>query len=162
MKGCSHDWNFNPRTRTGCDPTLPYFHTFQTIISIHAPARGATSGELNAIGAGIGFQSTHPHGVRHADWYDEGTEVAISIHAPARGATVVFVALDAFKDISIHAPARGATGLHRQPSRHYQISIHAPARGATGGRGKARATPTDFNPRTRTGCDSPNVGLITD
>ena len=56
-------------------------------ISIHAPARGATS-RFNSF----------------------GEFVEISIHAPARGATVTESLLDAeVSYISIHAPARGAT-----------------------------------------------------
>ena len=76
--------SFNPRTRTGCDACqrriLPH-----TEVSIHAPARGATSASNPKIGLRIVsihapargatplrlrgfqcfvFQSTHPHGVR--------------------------------------------------------------------------------------------------
>ena len=66
------------------------------VISIHAPARGATF------------------------WlYQAGQLLRISIHAPARGATVTpngEVVSCVF--ISIHAPARGATGKH-------DLRIHA-------------------------------------
>ena len=34
------------------------------------------------------------------------------------------------------------------------ISIHAPAKGATGSQGQLMMTITDFNPRTREGCDN--------
>ena len=103
----------------------------RSIISIHAPARGATR-----------------HNVLHPSWH------MISIHAPARGATSHFERMNLSGSISIHAPARGATYavsflsalLKRFQStlprgeRHEQdrftipctiISIHAPARGAT-------------------------------
>ncbi len=57
------------------------------LISIHAPARGATKN--NEIGT----------------WWD-----LISIHAPARGATCHnWIDYTAAGRISIHAPARGAT-----------------------------------------------------
>ncbi len=60
------EWDFNPRTRTGCDPqSIPYLPV--GVISIHAPARGATL----------------PHPIL---LYRPG----ISIHAPARGATHPF------------------------------------------------------------------------
>ena len=122
------------------------------LVSIHAPARGAT-----------------PPGRKTRPGY------TVSIHAPARGATphtriyqksrqfqftplregrqVLPLALSVHRSVSIHAPARGATiilwilGIIRQgfnsrpcergdqsgdqdyPSR--AVSIHAPARGAT-------------------------------
>ena len=54
--------SFNPRTRMGCDFTYDDAH-LPHVVSIHAPAWGATSGSgLN--GGTLLFQSTHPHGVR--------------------------------------------------------------------------------------------------
>ena len=53
---------FNPRTRTGCDP-LPLLVGFLSVVSIHAPARGATNVIYLYI-ITVKFQSTHPHGVR--------------------------------------------------------------------------------------------------
>ena len=101
------------------------------IVSIHAPARGATAAEA-AHFLSIVFQSTLPRGERHRigaglrdpDW--------VSIHAPARGATApsrsarrtcwrfnprsragsddMWWCCGACVDgVSIHAPARGAT-----------------------------------------------------
>ena len=146
--------HFNPRSREGSDsidlahPTT--WRAFQStlprgerrcflcsalnvvIISIHAPARGATCG---CCGAPIAHET-------------------ISIHAPARGATRRADYLYSnYYNISIHAPARGATSRRRSPcwrgnnlnprsregsdarrkSKAVQshISIHAPARGAT-------------------------------
>jgi hypothetical protein len=106
--------DFNPRTRTGCD----YSTIFVPLIV--------------AI-----FQSTHPHGVRPYRHLNLLVIGIISIHAPARGATTwTFDALvTAF--ISIHAPARGATLLNTMVLRF-----------------------TDFNPRTRTGCDLVSRGEI--
>ena len=122
-------------------------------VSIHAPARGATT-------------------LNHS-WC---TNPLVSIHAPARGATSLIVRLKTARFVSIHAPARGATLLlpsspdkescfnprtrkgcdvcpitlcqssrafqstHPQGVRHLTaeqsldyaaVSIHAPARGAT-------------------------------
>ena len=144
---------FNPRSREGSDvytylpimvlrifqSTLPrgerlsIFESSNTsrIISIHAPARGATY-----------FPTCH--------FFDN----SISIHAPARGATNIRFTSASLNSISIHAPARGATrrtnrkmaqqtnfnprsreGSDRlycfSRSNSKQISIHAPARGAT-------------------------------
>ena len=100
--------NFNPRSRKGSDvfPTLlPKYY----LISIHAPARGATNiaeamtKELenfnprsrkgsdhdyvpNAVQADR-FQSTLPQGERPMANIMNGKLFEISIHAPARGAT---------------------------------------------------------------------------
>ncbi len=79
------------------------------MISIHAPAWGATSHLLKTsmifenfnprtrMGCDriapkvcekyVAFQSTHPHGVRHHDLSDSVVLLDISIHAPAWGAT---------------------------------------------------------------------------
>ena len=40
------------------------------------------------------------------------------------------------------------------------VSIHAPARGATVFPCLIRATPTSFNPRTREGCDPPDINSM--
>jgi len=55
---------FNPRTREGCDPaTLSPGHCCP-YVSIHAPARGATWLIGVKITLRLKFQSTHPRGVR--------------------------------------------------------------------------------------------------
>ena len=155
---CQKEFDFNPRTREGCDICHNFFHDFcivfqsthprgvrQTerreillslIISIHAPARGATYGFSNGAkfyfdfnprtreGCDFAsksnfpssgeFQSTHPRGVRLLACPPTALNLYISIHAPARGATCN-IAAKALKrpKISIHAPARGATrGLY--------------------------------------------------
>ena len=120
---------FNPRTHEGCDSfEQGYFSV--SIVSIHAPTRGAT-------------------------YCRRGSQSApsVSIHAPTRGATAVGVpdtpnhlrfnprtheGCDKImkgnlniSNVSIHAPTRGAThstdGNHQPP----RVSIHAPTRGAT-------------------------------
>ena len=141
---------FNPRSRKGSDE---YYSgdSDVTVISIHAPARGATS-KRNL------FRYS-----RH-----------ISIHAPARGATQIQRYAARLITISIHAPARGATYGEGIFFKGKYISIHAPARGATlvvhhnisnltfqstlpqGERpngGSTWAFNTDFNPRSRKGSD---------
>ena len=57
-----------------------------SLISIHAPAKGATAQET-----GI------------------SVDTLISIHAPAKGATIQYFFRLGIKEISIHAPAKGAT-----------------------------------------------------
>ena len=58
------------------------------IVSIHAPARGATDGVVVCR-----------------------RDLGVSIHAPARGATVLDYKAHTSMTVSIHAPARGATQL---------------------------------------------------
>ena len=124
---------------------------YDNMISIHAPARGATEKMVMRF-----------------------ILSKISIHAPARGAT----GLDSLNlkgpYISIHAPARGATVQFVIQYPDVMISIHAPARGATCflaivdvtslfqstlPRGERRSRVTldklhlDFNPRSREGSD---------
>ncbi len=98
---------FNPRSREGSDESVAELKQIFNI-SIHAPARGAT---------------TYKKGYRPS--------IKISIHAPARGATGTKIAVLEQWRISIHAPARGATKhtVIQEVIKH--ISIHAPARGAT-------------------------------
>ena len=120
---------FNPRTHTGCDMMLGA-HWYNQRVSIHAPTRGATMGDVYAR-----------------------ESVPVSIHAPTRGATqrplswaksvVSFnprthTGCDITKTywlsayyVSIHAPTRGATCHCICNSHSCAVSIHAPTRGAT-------------------------------
>ena len=110
---------FNPRARAGRDCTVFACHGFDSQVSIHAPARGAT------FVPAVSYQP-----------------VAVSIHAPARGATSNpdgYVERGVY--VSIHAPARGATtfmrtsrGAHRRfqstRPRGARRYIHGTSRGA--------------------------------
>ena len=80
------------------------------IVSIHAPARGATARDLIT------------HTSRH-----------VSIHAPARGATCRCHAQCCHRHgVSIHAPRAGSDLIaHVHALDPICVSIHAPARGAT-------------------------------
>ena len=101
------------------------------VISIHAPARGATPAARRQAGRmSISIHAPARGATQHL--VGQGSEQVISIHAPARGATFTPPAfLSASSTISIHAPARGATQTVSAESVHVAISIHAPARGAT-------------------------------
>ncbi len=145
--------NFNPRSREGSDTGCMFCGYGCHLISIHAPARGATRQAAEALDAQI-----------------------ISIHAPARGATMsrqrVLITVSIFQStlprgerprattnqrnarrISIHAPARGATCPEYRLRRSKRISIHAPARGATPLVAYDVAGRSNFNPRSREGSD---------
>jgi len=86
-------------------------HNSRVVVSIHAPARGATSMVDDMLNF-TKFQSTHPHGVRQLVFALLGKGFEVSIHAPARGATVLLLDRPGHPEVSIHAPARGAT-LHQ-------------------------------------------------
>ena len=103
----------------------------QEIISIHAPAKGATV-EGNCYLLIVGrFQSTLPRRERHNKQHPDKRITSISIHAPAKGATQMAAGQLIGYEISIHAPAKGATHLCLQRGHGGRISIHAPAKGAT-------------------------------
>src|SRR5208337_4330958 len=97
---------FNPRPRAGGDVLHQRLDSVGGIVSIHAPARGATRGRGLPP---ITFQ--------------------VSIHAPARGATRTPDRTQLAADVSIHAPARGATRTPDRTQLAADVSIHAPARG---------------------------------
>ena len=127
---------FNPRARAGRDKTkVDYLRAAQ--VSIHAPARGATSRII-----------------------DESQELSVSIHAPARGATHSGQICMIGFDVSIHAPARGATGRLTQ-LRQTQTGFNPRARA---GRDQAAewtwAIMLCFNPRARAGRDAKTWAIL--
>ena len=79
--------SFNPRTRVGCDVAFSVNNRADKIVSIHAPAWGATHRVATSIHATM-FQSTHPRGVRRIKSAVCFWTYVVSIHAPAWGATV--------------------------------------------------------------------------
>ena len=101
-------YSFNPRAREGRDTADCFSDGMLIEVSIHAPARGATTDFLRQ---------------RHVG--------GVSIHAPARGATSEPREPQTRDCVSIHAPARGATEFPVTATKEYIVSIHAPARGAT-------------------------------
>ena len=100
-------------------------------ISIHAPAKGATPNRFRLSHRGTEFQSTLPRRERQGElkYFDPLNE--ISIHAPAKGATIMDLTAFELFSISIHAPAKGATYQTQHEQQYQKISIHAPAKGAT-------------------------------
>ncbi len=80
------------------------------MISIHAPARGATPSARIVIPLLI-FQSTLPRGERQVFIISMVTYIIFQSTLP-RGERLLLAAQDGFNlKISIHAPARGATRL---------------------------------------------------
>ena len=127
---------FNPRTREGCDTTGAAFSAFAASISIHAPVKGATTIGIIHIYAIADFNPRTREGCDNVLLIVIKHLFVISIHAPVKGATVndfhhlLFVLL---------------------------ISIHAPVKGATHGFPCCKFVDTNFNPRTREGCDTKEI-----
>ena len=110
------------------------------MVSIHAPARGATQPDFNRMRFGL-FQSTPLH---------EGRHVSIG---SIQGARV-------FQSTPLHE------GRPRSPEHHitfFTVSIHAPARGATWAFHPCSTPGISFNPRPCTRGDSlcSECGLLT-
>ena len=143
--------DFNPRSREGSDPILPPSIS-ASVISIHAPARGATV-FLSAFGRHIRISIHAPARGATQVHLKFAPCSNISIHAPARGATKPNEFFIANNNISIHAPARGATIIDQVNQHTTYISIHAPARGATVFRPTMILQKRYFNPRSREGSD---------
>ncbi len=138
----------------GGRPTTRQILSSLAHVSIHAPARGATSNDGHVLGLVGSFQSTPPRGGRRLR---AGTNLElseVSIHAPARGATPQprgyahsgrgfnprpRAGGDQFRDGSVMVwvpfqstpPRGGRHGTANEVGRHQRVSIHAPARGAT-------------------------------
>ena len=143
--------DFNPRPREGGDLRTGVA-LGQNLISIHAPARGATPPSLDSFRIVNRFQSTPPRGGRpippkntaHKTYFNPRPREG----GDSRGTPITFTTLyfnprpreggdnkcgdtATEQPISIHAPARGATGNWSLLAPPECISIHAPARGAT-------------------------------
>ncbi len=127
-------------------------HTY--IISIHAPARGATVRQKQGIrfilyfnprsrkGSDIPLLSLHTYRLYFNPRSRKGSDQQ---HSPLPISTYC---------ISIHAPARGATKACVNACNYIHISIHAPARGATSVFHSIICLYNNFNPRSRKGSDA--------
>ncbi len=153
MSPAEYDWaDFNPRSREGSDGFLP-LSLLSHCISIHAPARGATSVNFLSF-IRVEFQSTLPRGerlfdCRTFDWSNryfnprsrEGSDhhlrhtvVDCAYFNPRsrEGSDMVggagFSSIASFQS-TLPRGERPSSSTRISQSTH--ISIHAPARGAT-------------------------------
>ena len=167
---------FNPRSREGSDLPSWCIWSMASIISIHAPARGAT-GDAKDIWLAVRnfnprsregsdiqptrnkretadkFQSTLPRGERHHS-------VAFSVFLLPFQSTLPrgerpFSGSDSILcgNISIHAPARGATKEKSAPARISSFQSTLP-RGERLVKPCCLKYPFNFNPRSREGSDA--------
>ena len=145
--------NFNPRTHGECDIYHDNILWLNLIISIHAPARGATRclwrlwrifrhfNPRTREGCDLclkwmgqtrkKFQSTHPRGVRPMLEMNGPDEEEISIHALTGSATCTTSSWPLQIGISIHALTGSATKLYMGVTPDKYISIHALTGSAT-------------------------------
>ncbi len=105
------------------------------IVSIHAPARGATPAITLVGDAEMVFQSTPPRGGRPARAAVMVDTSEFQSTPPRGGRPGCHSASWPHNLVSIHAPARGATSASGEQLIKRLVSIHAPARGATGSDG---------------------------
>ncbi len=170
---------FNPRARTGRDARPGSACSPCRLVSIHAPARGATSkGRLLLCWVDV---SIHAPARGATSWLRKGwLTVSVSIHAPARGATMLWDVVCKrvkFQSTRPHGARRNAKASGKpydlfQSTRPHgarplacklrgdgsAVSIHAPARGATPTWRPSQHDLSGFNPRARTGRDAKEGG----
>ena len=149
--GCVRGFGFNPRAREGRDALRYICRELSILVSIHAPARGATN-LCNSITPLICCFNPRAREGRDVLYALKRQEARVSIHAPARGATLQDVLLDGAsvfqstrpRGARHHGRCQQATNTRFNPRaregrdfqragnlRCYAVSIHAPARGAT-------------------------------
>ena len=123
------------------------------LISIHAPARGATSMAAMGTTLGNGFQSTLPRGERLVK--PCCLKYPFNFNPRSREGSDKRHSRNMFETIDFNPRSREGSDLHR--FRHVLvvvgISIHAPARGATATASVGFARFVNFNPRSREGSD---------
>ena len=121
---------FNPRPRTGGDIDLG-LSSCTAVVSIHAPARGATR-NWHREQKYIMFQSTPPHGGRRLRCCRCGSRYLFQ-STPPHGGRNVRCTLHMNQNHSFNPRPRtgGDCLLVRITGRQDFVSIHAPARGAT-------------------------------
>ena len=148
------DVYFNPRSREGSDLTGSTLADTTRKISIHAPAKGATSPVASSSTSSIYFNPRSREGSDICQPYLAMFLLTFQSTLPRRERRTDCVIPSATSSISIHAPAKGATVFTRFFNSFKAISIHAPAKGATVKKIIKILLKRNFNPRSREGSDS--------
>ncbi len=165
--------SFNPRAHTGRDCSAQQARCGRAV-SIHAPTRGATKGQL-LFSFDKKFQSTRPHGARHvliARRYTFSTFQSTRPHGARPGLVrssacrnkcfnprahtgrdLVRIVADLLRRVSIHAPTRGATSTEIATKTSRQFQSTRPHGARHGRKGKFKVVKRGFNPRAHTGRD---------
>ena len=147
-------YGFNPRLRTGGDDV--FAAAPKRPASFNPRLRTGGDGErLERDPAERKFQSTPPHGRRHAQADAPCVRRGVSIHASAREATNPVALLGctvACFNPRLRTGGDGPSIACAGPDSW--VSIHASAREATRGGGPSQPQNCRFNPRLRTGGDA--------
>ena len=122
-------------------------------ISIHAPTKGATIFGISFPSFSQVFQSTLPR--RERPCKGRGTSAGSTFQStlPRRERLSKSRLIWDLMNISIHAPTKGATNLRNIIIRFPKISIHAPTKGATEKTSPRGSGTIHFNPRSHEGSD---------
>ena len=117
--------HFNPRSREGSDSTLCGGNLFLICISIHAPAKGATS---DASSGSIGRSYFNPRSREGSDQAAAKESRGGGNFNPRsrEGSDVGRCNLERLTAISIHAPAKGATssaGRYQSAEQQFQSTL---------------------------------------
>ena len=169
-------YSFNSRSRVGSDFGTR-FRVASSVVSIHAPAWGATRSPMPGRRDITKFQFTLPRGERLRPrerrskivmfqfTLPRGERPLISRLLPLNpcfnsrsrvGSDVTKKIYGPSSDVSIHAPAWGATRGALLGTTAGRVSIHAPAWGATRRADSPGRGPASFNSRSRVGSDEGN------
>ena len=151
MSDCNH---FNPRSREGSDEERYTDKSLERIISIHAPAKGATPPLFVTYGLAILFQSTLPRRERPPFLRCKIAVFAFQSTLPRRERQQVRAKKSKYPSISIHAPAKGATVIRRSNAVAIPVfQSTLPRRERRWTRVQNRHCRSNFNPRSREGSD---------
>ena len=148
------DVYFNPRSREGSDLTGSTLADTTRKISIHAPAKGATSPVASSSTSSIYFNPRSREGSDICQPYLAMFLLTFQSTLPRRERRTDCVIPSATSSISIHAPAKGATGWVYE---HSGWSKHFNPRSREGSDFTIIITIyffINFNPRSREGSDS--------
>ena len=148
---CRQIKNFNPRSREGSDGDQAVF-TPVSVISIHAPVKGATR-HAGRRCCRTGY--FNPRSREGSDGYMTGItqNVGISIHAPAKGATAR-TGKDFFRYGYFNPRSREGSDVCRFSSLSRQNDFNPRSReGSDRARTNETRTSGHFNPRSREGSD---------
>ena len=120
----SSEQSFNSRAHKGRDLFLCRVGV-ASLVSIHAPTRGATNSARPIPCIPSTFQFTRPQGARLKDPI-KMSEVMLFQFTRPQGARHVRLRASEASEVSIHAPTRGATYQHRQQQRAKKFQFTRP------------------------------------
>ena len=152
MRSPDASHSFNPRARAGRDDALSARSRRSGMVSIHAPARGATTAVTCQLVSDV-FQSTRPRGARRRCTSIACCALQFQSTRP-RGARRLIRHDVEYLHVFQSTRPRGARHVtSMRAARRARVSIHAPARGATSRPIGIQRQIRSFNPRAREGRD---------